>query len=309
LFGFAKRGNEFRVAQLDVAAQGRAFCGGVIGKDGRKMCIRANCEVAAHRINRADLGSLVGDILFILTTGPDTAPILVHLEPHLPSRTMGNLLSRYLEEGRSLDGWDTLFRGLLAASEDVAFSVSEVNNITKRVDGREDQERFGATPYKKRARMDVGSPALDANYEVTMVPLEPSLGDTQEEILQNLTAEWRSVVSNIDTLKELVTGSRDMSREMTLAVTKEFGEFDFELARLSNMLGARTGDMDPIPVFGSLGDLTKEVGELTSQVDVLRARKPTTMTLDPDTKNAVDFVDDFSDVNDAIKFVHKFSVI
>jgi hypothetical protein len=117
--------------------------------------------------------------------------------------------------------------------------------------------------------LDVGSPALDANYKVTIVPLEPSLGDTQEEILQNLTTEWRSVVSNIDTLKELVTGSRDMSREMTLAVTKEFGEFDFELARLSNMLGAQTGDMDHIPVFRSLGDLTKEVGELTSQVDVL----------------------------------------
>jgi hypothetical protein len=40
------------------------------------------------------------------------------------------------------------------------------------------------------------------------------------------------------------------------------------------------------------------------------------MTLDPDTKNAEDFVDDFSkaglgfkDVNDAIKFVHKFSAI
>jgi hypothetical protein len=139
--------------------------------------------VGVHRNNKADLSLLVVvDILFILTTGPDAARILVHLEPRLPSRTMGNLLDQYLEEGRSLDGWDTLFRGLIATSEDDAFLVSEVNNITKRVDGRENhQEKFGATPYKKRARLDAGSPALDANYEVTMAPfLDPSLGETPQ---------------------------------------------------------------------------------------------------------------------------------
>jgi hypothetical protein len=314
LFGFGKRGNEFRIVQLDVGAQGRAFCGGVIGKDGRKMCIRGDCDVGVHRNNKADLSVLVGDILFILTSGPDAPQVSVHLEPRLPSRTMGNLLDRYLEEGRSLDGWDTLFRGLIAASEDDSFSVSEVNNITKRVDGREDQEKFGATPYKKRARLDAGSPALDSNYEVTMVPLDPSLGDTPEEILRNLSTEWRSVVSNIDTLRELVTGSRDMSREMTITVMKEFGEFDFELARLSNLLGARSGDMDPVPIFRSLGDLAKEIKELTSQVEALRDKKPTPLVLDPNTKRAVNFVEDFQnagvgfkEVNDAISFVGKFA--
>jgi hypothetical protein len=169
LFGFGKRGNKFRIVQLDVRAQGtRTFCGGVIGKNGRKMCIRGDCDVGVHRNNKADLSLLVEGILFILTTGPDAARISVHLEPRLPSRTMGNLLDRYLEEGRSLDGWDTLFRGLIAASEDDSFAVNEVNNITKRVDGREDQEKFGATPYKKWARLNAGSPALDANYEVTI---------------------------------------------------------------------------------------------------------------------------------------------
>jgi hypothetical protein len=83
--------------------------------------------------------------------------------------------------------------------------------------------------------------------------------------MRNLGTEWRSVVSNIDTLRELVTGSRDVSREMTISVMKEFGEFDFELTRLSNLLGARSGDMDPVPIFRSLGDLAKEIKELTSQ--------------------------------------------
>jgi hypothetical protein len=128
------------------------------------MRIRVNCDVGGHQNNKADLSLLVGDILFILTTGPDVAAqILVHLEPRLPSCTMGNLLNRYLEEGRSLDDWNTLFRGLIAASEDDSFSVSKVNNITKTVDEREDQEKFGATPYKKRARLDTGSPVLKYN--------------------------------------------------------------------------------------------------------------------------------------------------
>jgi hypothetical protein len=250
-----------------------------------------------------------GGIIFILTTGPDAAPISVHLEPPLPSRTMENLLDQYLEEGRSLDGWDMLFRGLIPASEDGAFSVSEINNITKRVDGREDEEKFGATPYKKLARLDAGSPILDANDEVTMAPLNPSLGGMPEEIL------WRSVVSNIDTLRELVTGSRDMTREMTITVMKEFGEFDFELVRLSNLLGERSGDMDPVPIFRSLGDLAKEIKGLTREVEALHDRKPTPLILDPNTRKAVDFVEafrntgvGFKEVNDAISFVSKFVV-
>jgi hypothetical protein len=43
LFGFGKRGNEFRIVKLDVGAQGGLFCGGVIRKDGRKMCIHPGC--------------------------------------------------------------------------------------------------------------------------------------------------------------------------------------------------------------------------------------------------------------------------
>jgi hypothetical protein len=93
--------------------------------------------------------------------------------------------------------------------------------------------------------------------QVTIAPLNPTLGDSPEEILRNLTTEWKSVVANIETLKELVTGSRDMSREMAISVMKEFGEFDFELARLSNLLGARTAEMDPIPIFRSIGDLKR----------------------------------------------------
>jgi hypothetical protein len=269
VFGFSKHGNEFRIVQLDVGAQGRLFCGGAIGKDGRKMCVRADCEIVTHQTNKVDLSVLVGDTLFIATSTLEATTVAVHLEPRLASRTMGSLLGRYLEEVRSLDGWDTLFRGLRAASEDASFSVTEVNNITKRVGSREDQEKYGATPYKKRARLDVGSPALDSNYEVTMAPLDPSLGDTPEAILRNIGTEWKSVVVNIDTLKELVTGARDMSHEVTLLVMKEFCEFDFELARLSNLLGARSADMDPIPIFRSLGDLTKEVEELTDYVGAL----------------------------------------
>jgi hypothetical protein len=189
-----------------------------------------------------------------------------------------------------------------------------VNNITKRVDNREDQEKYGATPYKKRAWLDVGSPALDSNYEVTMAPLDPSLGDTPVEILRNIGTECKSLVANIDTLKELVTGAHDMSHEVTLSVMKEFGEFDFELARLSSLLGARSADMDPIPIFRSLGDLTKEVKELTDYLGALQDQKQAPFAPDPVTTRAVDFVDDVNragfgvkDVLEVTGFVRKYA--
>jgi hypothetical protein len=173
-------------------------------------------------------------------------------------------LTRYFKEGRTLDGWDTLFRGLQAASKQEDLSAGTLINLTKRVDGQSDQELYGATPYKKRVKLNVGSPALDASYELTMAPLDAELGSTPEEMMQNLGTEWRGMVADMKTLMELVSGCRDVAKGMNEAVQQEFTEVDFELARLSNLLGRRSADMDPIPILGMIGDLMKEIAALAT---------------------------------------------
>jgi hypothetical protein len=159
--GVTKRvvGDEFRIVQLDVSEQGSAFCGGLKGKGGQKMCIGVGWEVGIHKTIKADLSAVVGKTLFMLVTQPgeDETKGVVHcLEPSFPSRVMGGLLTRYLEEGCTLDGGDTLFRGLQVASEQEDFSAGTLASLTKRVDGRGEQELYSAAPYKNSWNVNDG---------------------------------------------------------------------------------------------------------------------------------------------------------
>jgi hypothetical protein len=220
------------IVELEASAQGKDFCGGVIGKEGRKMCIGVNCGVEGHRTKEVDLAAVIGKTLFIVTSSnPDTTRSAVHLEPRIPSRTLGGKLARYLQEMRSLDGWDTLFRGIQGTDEDKGVTEGALSNITKRVDGRGGQERYGVTPYKKRPKLEVNSPALEANFELTMPEVEPDLGDSPNIILRNLVSEWKVMANNVNTLKKMVNGCRDVTREKSEATVEEFGELDLEVAR------------------------------------------------------------------------------
>jgi hypothetical protein len=92
-----------------------------------------------------------------------------------------------------------------------------------RVDGRGIQEKYGVTPHKKRMKLEVRSPSLEENYEVTMLEVEVNLlGDTLEEIMQSLVVEWKVMASNINTLKEMVNGCRMIAREISEATMGEF---------------------------------------------------------------------------------------
>jgi hypothetical protein len=252
------------IVQLEVRDQGKTFCGGAIGVKGRKMCVGVACRIEGHKMKKVDLSAMVGWCLFIVTTAsPDLQKIAVHVEPSIPSRSLGTNLTRYLAERRALEGWDILFRGLQAAEEDEGVTDDTVYNITKRVDGRGIQEKYGVTPHKKRTKLEVTSPALEANFELTMPEVEENLlGDTTEEILQSLRVEWKVMATNINTLKEMVNGCRSIAREVSEATMGEFGEVDFELGRLANLVGSRSGNMDPLPIFRLLGDLSEEVTEL-----------------------------------------------
>jgi hypothetical protein len=265
-------GKQLGIVALFSSNQGSTFCGGCVGKDGRKMCISVDCDVEAHKFKKANMASVPGDQLFIMTTAdPDSSKKVVHLEPSLEARALGATLKRYLVEKRSLDAWDVLFRGIQATAEqDAGVEIDEVDirNFTERVDKRGEQDRSGVTPKKKRPKLDISSPALESNFDLTMTPLETNLGETDQEVLNALPREWKSMVSNLETLAEMVDGCRTTNKDLIEATSSEFQEVDFEIARISNLIGHRTADMDPVPIFRALGDLSKDVEELMSQMAV-----------------------------------------
>jgi hypothetical protein len=107
------------VVWLHVKEQGRAFCGGAIGLKGRKMCVGIACMIEGHKTKKVNLSGMVRWCLFICDDAePGPTKIAVHVERRIPSHSLGANLTGYLAERRALDGWNTLFHGLLVAEED-----------------------------------------------------------------------------------------------------------------------------------------------------------------------------------------------
>jgi hypothetical protein len=252
------------IVELDTYAIGSAFCGGCIGTEskGRKMCIDPNYTIAKHAENKIDLTDIgYASVLLIRTSNTASKPA-VHVEPCLPALSLRPNKERYKSELRSVEAWNTLFRGLIA-SEDSP-SEKAIDLLASRIDGRRLDSKFGVTPLKKRAKLDVLSPALEANYEVTMQEIASQLGEDPQTILSNVALEWKVLVRNLTTLKEMVLGCREVQRKLsTPATTDEFSDVDFKIARLSNLIGSRPDDLGPTTMFQLIQDLATEVADAT----------------------------------------------
>jgi hypothetical protein len=199
-------------------------------------------------------------VLLIWTSNSASKPA-VHVEPSLPASSLGPNKERYKSELRSVEAWNTLFRGLIA-SEDSP-SEGAIDLLASRIDGRRLDSKFGVTPLKKRVKLDVSSPALKANYEVSMQEIASQLGDDPQTVLSNVALEWKILARNLATLKEMVIGCLEVQRKLSTVTTDEFSDVDFEIARLSNLIGIIPDDLGHTTMFQLIQGLATEVAEAT----------------------------------------------
>jgi hypothetical protein len=255
-------GPEVGIGKFNVGkGLGQQFCGGVIGVGGNKMCVRSGCTTTSHGDRKASFPSLLDDeMVFIYTSSKEDS---VHVEPRIPLSVLGDgrLVNRYLMDRRSLDSWTTLFNGLLAHSPQ---PDEVVRKFIRRVDD-EARTKGSQTPMKKRSKLEITSPALEAGYEVTIPELSTSLPDDNKEMLTTLRMEWRTLADSLRTFKEMIAGCREMSKKLVEGTQAEFEQIDFAVARLANQIGTRDGDMDTGSIFKSIKSLGEELASAKSQ--------------------------------------------
>jgi hypothetical protein len=151
------------------------------------MCIDPRCTISKHAETKTSVSEVAySNALFIRMSNAVSKPAM-HVEPALSATALGPNKERYKSKLRSVEAWNTLFRGLIA-SEDSP-SEEAIEELTNRIDDRRLDSKFGVTPMKKRAKLEVTSPALESNYEVTMMEIADSLGEDPEAILRNVNAE------------------------------------------------------------------------------------------------------------------------
>jgi len=241
-----------RLIRVDVDGDlGSTFCGKPIGQGGNKMCLQKDCEIATHAERPYPTCFTSGDVVLIQAPNGHEA----FLKPAVYAGKLQPNLERYLQEERSKESWESLLTNL-DKTENV--TSEEMANFENRIDTREREYPLGVTPLKKRVKLDLNSPTLDAGFEVTVLDLVDDLGANDSMVLSNLREQWRLLGQNLRTLKELQEGAREGLRNLSSASAEEFARVNLELSRLDNRLGERNEDAGTMAAFNMIAMLWEE---------------------------------------------------
>ncbi len=99
---------------MDVTGLGTVFCGGAIGKGGKKMCAVIGCTVLSHAMTEVALDTrehpMDTNFVFIQsTTKKHMHQLAVFVKPFIPVSSLGARLSRYLSDSHLVSSWEMWF--------------------------------------------------------------------------------------------------------------------------------------------------------------------------------------------------------
>src|SRR5210317_1601672 len=169
----SNNGVEIVVINVETEIGGIGMCGGRIGKGNKRMCIKEDCKVASHMENKVPITDLCsGDWVFV-RSGKEA----VFVEPSIASQLLQPNLERLLKDKREVEEWATLFKYYenLESQGNPDQLREETKAFEKRL-GKESENHFGKTPFKRRVMMDqrVGSMTLFGHPGSPFRPPNPS---------------------------------------------------------------------------------------------------------------------------------------
>jgi hypothetical protein len=138
----------------------------------------------------------------------------------------------YLNDERPRSpSWETMLLCSIAKADPLDKNLETINRLFDlTIETNDEEAPFRVTPMKKRKKLDIRSPALDAGFELILIDLDEDLGESTDVVIANiLRQEWKKAGRNFLTLKELVEGARDAIETLVLGTKEEFGKADVEL--------------------------------------------------------------------------------
>jgi hypothetical protein len=244
---------------LDLGTE-EGYCGGLIGK-ARRMCVRTNCDVAAHRTSKTTIFTKENaeELIFIKAHAGsgDDFPTSVFLDPVIAPY----LLEEDLEEAKgrlkSVEGWQSTFDSLKGSAQSGA--PRQDTQLFKRA---AKEVTFGVTP-RKQSRIAVELAVSPPGFEILYHPLAPELEGSQEVVLSTLKTSWPLLLSNIETVKDQTEKAKTDTRLIAAATEAEFDEMGVKIAHLKTLIGDRTThNFDTQSIFQILEDLEDSIDGL-----------------------------------------------
>mmetsp|Transcript_5656 Transcript_5656/g.8690 ORF Transcript_5656/g.8690 Transcript_5656/m.8690 type:complete len:187 (-) Transcript_5656:539-1099(-) len=118
---------------------------------------------------------------------------------------------------------------------------------------------------KKRVKLELNSPTLEAGFKVMILDFVDDLGLNDSMVLSNLQEPWRLLGQNLMTMKEIQEGTRDALKNLSKGSSDKISRVDLELWKLDNRLGKCNEEAGTLLVFDMIGVLWED----TRQVDKL----------------------------------------
>ena len=165
----------------------------------------------------------------------------MYCQPVVPETKLGERLGRYLEERREIDDWILVLQQINAMTGgDPIDEEAQVERLARKLDG-DFKRDMGVTPMKKRPKLQVTSPAFEADFDIILAPLNSDLGpEGVKEAIFN--SEWKKPVSNVNTLRELVMGAKEMVKKLSTGTKAELEILNIRFQQLQNLAGMRPED-------------------------------------------------------------------
>lgn len=87
-----------------------------------------------------------------------------------------------------------------------------------------------------------------------------------------MRGKWGLLAGTLETLKEMISGCRDMSKQLVESTTDELDQLDFSISKLASQIGNRDYDMEPTSIFKSLKGAAESIYQLKINMATLKLR-------------------------------------
>ena len=256
----SNNGVEIVVINVETEIGGIGMCGGRIGKGNKRMCIKEDCKVASHMENKVPITDLCsGDWVFV-RSGKEA----VFVEPSIASQLLQPNLERLLKDKREVEEWATLFKYYenLESQGNPDQLREETKAFEKRL-GKESENHFGKTPFKRRVKMEIKKSPLAEQFEKLDLGITADL-PKEDGFSDFFRQEWKTLSQVIENLEASLGRVKDGMQELSQGTQDELGNIDVALFKMGSILGSRdTSIFGTSTVFELLQEAFTEIEEIT----------------------------------------------
>ena len=259
---------------LEIGEMGSSFCGGVVGAQGIKMCIKVDCTLKTHQNKARDLFP-EPHMVFIQGQGAKgMLPTTVFSAPAVPRSIFENesWTTHWAASQKTLKAWQVSFDSLVAAGKklDAEASMAMCDRTEKAV-------TFAVTP-RKRDRNSAGSSESTWVTVAVESPINPMLDDLgpSEIMLTNLGSAWRTLAENVTTIDKIARAAHARVKGCETATNDDLEQVDFKLVALHSLLGERPAWFGTQSAFEALAAaldnveaIGKGLGKIETDLDVV----------------------------------------